>query len=350
MKQGRIGVLVVALLVPAGFYLWQAEAATRTEVPRKTTLVERGTLHQTVLATGVVRPVVGAEINVGSRISGTVVRLPVRVGDHAEAGQVLAELEDSAQRATVDEARAELLLTRARVTLAESTLDRRQRLVAEGVISVEELDTAHRDLAVERARLAAGEARLRSAEIALGYTRITAPIRGVVAEVTTREGETVAAGFSAPTFVRLVDLHRLEVLAYVDETDIGRIALGQAATFTVDTYSDTEFTAVVTAIEPKAVQQGNVVNYVVRLDFEAREGCVLRPEMTAHVRLFIDEREEALTIARNALRRRDGRQYVVVERGGRWVEQEVKTGWRTEGTVEVLNGLEAGERLELNPN
>ena len=72
--------------------------------------------------------------------------------------------------------------------------------------------------------------------------------------------------------------------------------------------------------------------------------------MTAHVQILIDERDGALTAPRGALRRRDGRQYVVVERDGQWVEQKVKTGWRSAGSVEILSGLEEGETLELNPN
>lgn len=352
MKKGRgwSAVAAVGLLAAAGLYFWRSDAATITEAPRQTSRVGRETFEQTVIATGVIRPVVGAEINVGSRISGTVVHLPVAVGDRVESGQLLAVLDATALEAAVAEARAAVALARPRVALAESTLARRQRLAASGLSSGEEVEIAHRDLAVERAQLAAAEARLRAAEIALGYTRITAPMGGVIAAVSTREGETVAADFSAPTFVTILDLDRLEVLAYVDETDIGRIAVGQKARFTVDTYPDADFAATVIAIQPKAALQGSVVNYVVRLDFDSGEGYVLRPEMTAHVELLIAQREEALTAPRGALRHRDGRQYVVVERGGRWVEQEVTTGWRSASAVEILSGLQAGEAVELNPN
>ena len=307
-------------------------------------------MRQTVIATGVIRPVVGAEINVGSRISGTVVRLPVAVGDRVEVGDLLAELDSTALVASVDQARADRALAQPRLGLAESTLERRRALVADGLMSSEELDLALSDVAVATAQLEASEARLRSAQIVRGYTRITAPIRGVVAEVTTREGETVAADFSAPTFVTLVDLDRLEVLAFVDETDIGRIFVGQAATFTVDTYADAEFSATVTAIQPKAEIQGSVVNYIVRLEFERGEDFVLRPEMTAHARLLIEEREDVLAIPRRALRRSEGRQYVVVQRADEWVEQDVRTGWRSDASVEILSGLTENDSVELNPN
>ena len=295
-----------------------------------------------------IRPVVGAEVKVGSRISGTVVSLPVEVGDRVETGQLLAELDKIALEAAADEVRAEVDLAIPRVALAQSTLARRQSLADEGLTSEQDLDTAIRDLAVERARLDVSKARLRSAKIALDYAMITAPISGVVAEVATRKGETVAAGFSAPTFVTIIDLDRLEVLAYVDETDIGRIFVGQRATFTVDTYPDMEFRATVNAIQPRAELQNSVVNYVARLDFETAADFILRPEMTAHVRLVVAERDDALTAPRAALKRRDGRQYVIVQREGEWVEQDVRTGWRSESSVEILSGVENGEVLELN--
>jgi len=340
----------LGLIGPAALYFWPGNAETADASTRRTARVERRTLQRTVIATGVIRPVVGAEINVGSRISGTVVHLSVAVGDRVEVGELLAELDRTALEAAVDQARADLALVKPRLDLAESTLERRRALVASGLMSNEELDVALRDVAVETAQLQASEARLRSALIVLGYTRITAPIAGVVADVTTREGETVAADFSAPTFVTLVDLDRLEVLAYVDETDIGRVFVGQPATFTVDTYAGVEFSAKVTAIQPKAEIQGSVVNYVVRLEFDRGEGFVLRPEMTAHGRLLVEQREDALAVPRRALRRSEGRQYVVVRRAEQWVEQDVRTGWRSGSFVEILSGLAEGDTLELNPN
>ncbi len=342
--------LVAIALVATGInYSWSVEGRVDKQQTRQTSRVDFSKLTETVIATGVIRPMVGAEINVGSRISGTVVSLPVEVGDNVEPGQLLAELDTTALEAAADQVRADVALARPRVALAESVLKRRQQLAGQGLASAEDLETAQRDLAVERARLEASKARLRSAEIILAYTRITAPIRGVVAEVTTREGETVAADFSAPTFVTILDLDRLEVLAYVDETDIGRVEVGQTATFTVDTYPEMEFKAIVNTIQPRAELQNSVVNYVVRLDFETIEGFILRPEMTAHVRLMVAEREDVLTVPRNALKRRDGRQFLLVQREDGWVETNVRTGWRSESSVEILTGVSQGDVIELNP-
>ena len=350
MKKSRwgAGLLTTVAAVAITIYVWPGNEADSSTDTRRTVRVTLGELSETISATGVIRPMTGAEVNVGSRISGTVTRLPVEVGDRVVVGQLLAEVDATALQAEADEAQADVNLSSPRVELAESTLLRRERLAIKGLASDEELEIARQDLAVARAQLEADRARLRSAKIELGYTRITAPIDGVVAEVSTREGETVAAAFAAPNFVTIIDIDRVEVLAYVDETDIGRVTLGQQATFTVDTYPDSEFPARVVAIQPRAELQGSVVNYIVRLEFERVAGFILRPEMTAHVRIVVDERDEALTAPRAAIKRQAGRQFVLLQQDGEWIEQDVRTGWRSDTTVELLSGVREGDVLELN--
>src|SRR4030042_3031009 len=112
-----------------------------------------------------------------------------------------------------------------------------------------------------RAQVMQAEAALRYAQTQLSYTRIVSPIDGVIASVSTQEGETIAAGLTAPTFVTIIDLARLQVDALVDETDIGRVKAGQSATFTVDSFPDEDFGGTVTAIYPKAIIDQNVVDY-----------------------------------------------------------------------------------------
>lgn len=350
MKKGywTVGSALIAIITVATLYAWPGGVAESNNDLRRTATVSMGALNETVMATGVIRPVTGAEVNVGSRISGTVVSLPVAVGDRVEIGQLLAELDATALEAQAAEARADVALSEPRIELAESILARRQKLAEKGLASVEDLDTAKNNRAVARAQLEADKTRLRSAEIALSYTRVTAPINGVVAEVSTREGETVAAAFAAPNFVTIIDLDRLEVLAYVDETDIGRVFVGQQASFTVDTFPNVEFTAEVTAIQPRAELQGSVVNYLVRLVFVPSTDFVLRPEMTAHVRIVVEERDAVLMAPRTTIKRTVGRQYVMVQRDGRWMEQDVQTGWRSESSVEFISGVREGDVLELN--
>jgi len=238
-----------------------------------------------VKASGVIKPQVGAEVRVGSQLSGVVRRLHVQVGDTVAAGQRLAELDGRELLALHAKAVADHRLARAELHYAAANLERQRAIAAARAISAGDLDMAERAHAVAGQQVAAAQAAVDYAQIQLDRAVITAPIGGVVASVATQEGETVSASFSAPTFVTLIDLRRLEVWAYVDETDIGRIEPGQHATFTVDTYGAEEFSGAVTAIYPKAEIRDNVVNYIVVLRFEPRAGRTLRPEMTAIVRI-----------------------------------------------------------------
>lgn len=341
--------LGVTLLAVVAGGLWLRAGTAATEPEARTVRVRRATLDDTVSATGVIRPEVGAEIDVGSRMSGIVRRIPVRVGDSVARGDLLAVIDPTELEAQREQALADLSLAEAQLAMARSEHARAAALAADGIVAPSALDSAARDLEVARARVDLARAQVSSASIRLGYTEIRAPIRGVIAEVTTREGETVAASFAAPTFVTIVDLDRLEVQAYVDETDIGRITLGQEASFSVDTYGDAEFTARVTAINPKAELQNGVVNYIVRLELGERDaGFLLRPEMTAHVRLQVEQRRDVLTLPRRAIRREQGRQLARVQRDGHWVDQEIEAGWRTDHEIEIREGLAEGERVQLN--
>ena len=341
-----LGLAVLVSLVCG--YVWLRTGAASIEPEPDTVRVHRETLDRTVSATGVIRPKVGAEINVGSRVSGIVRSIPVKIGESVRRDDLLARIDPTEFEAELAQTRADLALANAQLALALSSHQRAATLAADGIVAEIELASAARDLKVAQARLALAQARVNSATIRLGYTEIRAPVRGVIANVTTREGETVAASFAAPTFVTIVDLERLEVQAYVDETDIGRIFVGQQAAFTVDTYPDAEFTAQVTAINPKAALQNGIVNYIVRLEFDGQENYILRPEMTAHVQLQVEQRADVLTLPRKAIRRDQGRPYVTVSRAGVWVDQTIQAGWRTEGKVEIQQGLAEGESVQLN--
>lgn len=240
-----------------------------------------------IKASGVIKPCVGAEVRVGSRLSGVVKRLHVQVGDPVSPGQRLAELDDRELLAKLDEANANHRLALAELRYASAHLERQRSIAAARVISAGDLDLAERAFAVAEQKVAAMQAAAEYARVQLDYSVILAPIGGVVASVATQEGETVSASFTTPTFVTLIDLGRLEVWAYVDETDIGRIELGQHATFTVDTYGDASFAGTVTAIYPKAEIRDNVVNYIAVVRFEPQPGRILRPDMTAFVRIAL---------------------------------------------------------------
>jgi macrolide-specific efflux system membrane fusion protein len=355
---------------------------------------ETRTFKATIAALGAVKPQIGAEVKVGSRISGRVWRLRANIGDPVERGEIIAELETAELDALIAQRRAELKLAEARLaafdTLAPEETARAdaevRRFEAEAKLTAEELErqrallerrlvpqaaadvardrhqaaqaqleSARRTLQVVRAgnaeqRKQAGadferaQAALESALVDRSFTMLRSPIRGVIASVATQEGETVAAGLNAPTFVTVVDLERLQLNAYVDEVDIGRIAQGQAVVFTVDAFPARDFTGRVSAIYPTATIQDNVVKYIVAVDIDRGDGALLRPEMTASVRIQLEERL-VLALPARALRREAGRNVVTVLVDGHAEPRDIRVGWRDGPWVEVVNGLTAGDRV-----
>jgi multidrug efflux pump subunit AcrA (membrane-fusion protein) len=145
--------------------------------------------------------------------------------------------------------------------------------------------------------------------------------------------------------VIIIDLERLEVRAYVDETDVGRIKKGQKASFTVDTYPGVDFEGDVTAIYPGAEMRDNVVNYITVIDITGLEGYTLRPEMTTTVRIFQEKRPMVTTVPKQAIHREAGKKYVYTVNGTQKVKRWVSVGWSAGNYVEITKGLEEGEKI-----
>ena len=467
-----IALLAVVALGAAGLVIHRQVSSARQRASLDTAPASRRTLSATVLATGSVKAIVGAEVKVGSRISGVVKRLPVNIGSVVRKGQLIAELDDRETRSQVDQARANLIASRTRlgeleagyasqvvqsrtdVERAEANLaaarsrleqarttvgtvplevtaqiqqakaaveqaeanranakakyDRMQHLLAQDFVAQQDADNARTEYEVAtsqvrhaqavldaananasqtqlkledvsqaqeavhqadsalrmarantaqvrvkeqairtaRAQVMQAEAALRYAETQLSYTRIVSPIDGVIASVSTQEGETIAAGLTAPTFVTIIDLARLQVDALVDETDIGRVKVGQSATFTVDSYPDEEFAGTVTAIYPKAIIDQNVVNYDVVISV-ANPRNLLRPDMTVNVTIAVATREDVLAVPNKAIKREDGTKVVYVLHNGSPERRAVKTGWKDSDYTEVVSGLKEGEPVLL---
>lgn len=339
--------MLLVVLVGSGalFMTRSDEQSDDGKTQARTVEASRRDLRATVLATGVVRPMVGAEVRVGSRVSGVLERLYVTVGDRVRKGQLLAQLDSAELAARVKEAEGALENARAEHTYAVREYARAIELGEKEIIPEAELaaQVRLRDVTASQVRRAAAD--LESARIQLGYTKIRAPIGGVVAEVATQVGETVAASFASPTFVTIIDLDRLEVWAYVDETDIGRVEVGQRVVFTVDTYADSEFEGDVTAIRPMAEIQDAVVNYVTVIEILDGHGKILRPEMTTTVNIFLESRENVIAIPNAAVRRDREGTYVFVMQGASRVRKDIRVGYRGRDYTEVVQGLEEGDRV-----
>jgi RND family efflux transporter MFP subunit len=303
------------------------------------------TIGSAVRATGIIKPRIGAEVRVGSRVSGIVKCLFTRIGDTVKKGALLAELDATELQARFDQSAASYAIAQANLNYNRLDLQRKSELARLKCISRNELDIAEKTYQVSSAQMKEAQANLEYARVQLGFTRIFAPISGVVASVSTQEGETVVASFAAPTFMTIIDLDRLEIWAYVDETDIGRIQTGQQGVFTVDTYADTSFNGRITAIYPKAEMQNNVVNYITVMEINDSKGAILRPEMTTSVTVFMERRTNVLTVPRQAIQGEQGARYVQVLKNDRPLKRPVKTGMSDESFTEILEGLQAGEKV-----
>jgi macrolide-specific efflux system membrane fusion protein len=227
-------------------------------------------------------------------------------------------------------------------------------LIRTNAISQQIVDEAAREhqgalvgIQIAKAELELVEAQLREAQVTLSYATIKAPISGIVASVTTQQGETVAAGLTAPTFLTIVDLDRLQVNALVDEVDIGKVRVGQGVVFNVDAFPAQDFTGQVTAIYPTATIVDNVVKYITAIDINETKRGLLRPEMTTNVQIMLETRT-VLAIPTRAIRQENGRSVVYVAKGLDPELRPVRIGWRDGSWAEVVEGVVAGERILLN--
>lgn len=363
-KNKRILFVILLLACAIGASVWWYASNSKDNGPAApaTAKVVRKDFSSTVLATEAVNPQVGSEVKVGARVSGKVMRLYANIGDAVKKGQVIAELEKEDLTAKVERNRAELAVAEARIAdaqarlkLAEIQYQRQTKLIVDSFTSQEAVDNAAKELAVNQAGLnlarrqvESARAALKEAEANLAYATITAPISGVIASVSTQEGETVAAGLSAPVFVTIVDLKRLQVDAFVDEVDIGKINEGQQVVFTVDSYPAREFKGKVVAIYPKAVIQENVVNYDVVIDITSSYDGLLKPDMTASVTIMLEARPNVLAVPVEAVKRERGKTLLYILTDGRAEPREVKTGWKDGPWLEIAGGVEEGEAVLLS--
>lgn len=368
MKKRRLNKLFMILVLlfcaaaAAAWWTFGRNGEAKQASAQETARVIRRDFSSTVLTTGAVKPQIGAEVRVGARISGKVEQLYANIGDQVKKGQVVAEQEKADLKAVVAKAEAEVKAAEAktadagsRAKLADMEYQRQQNLIKEDFTSRQAVDRALKEkesagagLNLAKRQLDAARAALQEAQVKLSYATITAPISGVIASVSTQKGETVAAGLNAPTFVTIINLNHLQVDAFVDETDIGKVKVGQKAVFTVDTYPNKDFEGVVSAIYPKAIIQDNVVNYDVVIDISSPFKNLLRPDMTTSVTIYQAVRQGVLMIPRKAVIREGGNKFVLMKLpGGTLQRKAIKTGVSSGSNIEIVSGINEGDTVVI---
>lgn len=315
-RRGRwiLAVMVVVGLAGGGYWYWQGQQAKSAVVLYTTETVERGALTVTVTTTGTVEPT--TQVEVSSELSGSLASVKVDFNDQVTVGQVLAELDSTKLSATVENAKAQLASARARVTQAEATaretaatLETQNELAARGVatrkdsVGIEANDErARAAVDIARADLSLAEANLSLVQADLEKAVIRSPINGIVLGRTAEPGQIVAASFEAPVLFTLAeDLTHMDLLVDIDETDIGKVAMGDKASFTVDAYEGKNFPAVITQVRYAPETAADVVTYKAVLSVENPEQ-LLRPGMTATAVITVDEVTDALIVPNAALR------------------------------------------------
>ncbi len=291
----KVAVVVSLAAIAAGaVYYWPKLTQKAVKASAKPSVVraEPRDGSAMVTATGTIRLRTGAEVRVGTQISGIVTKLNVTVGSHIEKDAVIAEIESRGLEARIAQARSQIEVDQASLSKLERELERSRKLLAERLIARQQTEDLEDDLKSASARLEKSRSDLTVVESDLPYLTIRSPIAGTVASVSTQQGETVAASFNAPTFVTIIEDNALELVAMVDETDIANVRRSNPVTFSTETYPSREFRGTVERIAPKATVVSGVVNYEVGI--RIRSGLAeLKPDMTANVTIETARRRSA---------------------------------------------------------
>jgi HlyD family secretion protein len=323
MKRNQIIAVVLAVAVIAGVLYWRH--ATREEVqPYRFTSIERGNLEAAVSATGTLSAV--TTVQVGTQVSGKIVEIFADFNDPVKKGQLVARIDPVIQEAAVREAQANLERNRAEFEQAKREYERNRGLFERKVLTEVEFNNAKYAYEVAQANVKSAEVSLSRARQNLAYTRIYAPVDGVVVERTVDVGQTVAASLSAPQlFLIANDLSQMQILASVDESDIGSIKEDQPARFTVQAYPNQAFMGKVKKVRLQSKTQENVVNYTVEVAVENRDGKLL-PGMTATVEFVTGSANDVLMVSNSALRFRPTEEMIAEVRKAREAERGGEAG------------------------
>jgi HlyD family secretion protein len=301
MKKYRILIItILGLIAVAAIYWFFFRESGKTVTTYTTAVVQRSTISNTVTATGTVEPV--KQVSVGTQVSGVIKKIYVDYNSVVKKGELLAELDKTPLLASLASMKADLESATSATTYQQANYDRIKELFDKKAVSETDYEAALYQYSNAKANLAKMTSEVNKANTNLGYTMIYSPIDGVILSRAVDEGQTVAASFSTPTLFTIAqDLTKMQVVANVDEADIGQVKEGQKVTFTVDAYPDDNFTGTVKQVRLLAVTTSNVVTYSVVVDAPNPE-LKLKPGLTASIIVYTSEVENVLSIPTKALR------------------------------------------------
>ena len=297
-KKMIIGIGAVLLIAALAWFLIQKDSSSQERYVM--TKIDRGDLESVVSSTGTLGAV--TTVAVGTQVSGRIAKIYTDFNKTVKKGDLIAMLDTSSLLMAVSEAESSFEKAKAQLKQAKQDLDRTQYLFKENIKTKNDLEQAQVNHESAMANMKSAQSSLERSRINLGYASIYAPIDGIVISRSIDVGQTVAASFSSPTLFQIAnDLEKMQILANVDESDIGQIKDGQEVRFTVQAQPDRTFTGQVSQIRLEPTTVNNVVNYTVVISVANKEGLLL-PGMTATIDFLVGQAKNVLRVANAALR------------------------------------------------
>ena len=315
-------------------------------------------IQTSITATGTIEPV--TSVTVGTQVSGIVSKLFVDYNSEVKKGQVIAELDKTNLMSQLNTARANLSSAQSSLNYQAANYKRYKTLFDKGLVSADEYETAQLSYRQSKEQVASAREEVQRAQTNLGYATITSPIDGIVLSKSVEEGQTVAASFSTPELFKIAqDLTNMQVVADIDEADIGGVKEGQRVTFTVDAFPDDTFEGKVTQVRQEPTTESNVVTYEVIISAPNKD-LKLKPGLTANVTIFTLEKNQVVAIPSKALRFApndailqegetiedcEGKNKVWTKQGSVFKAYAVEVGITNGVLTEITKGLKVGTEI-----
>ena len=293
--------LVVAVVIIVAIVAWALSGSKKEEqISFETAAVAPANIMNSITATGTIEPV--TSVTVGTQVSGIVSKLYVDYNSVVKKGQVIAELDKTNLMSQLNSAKTQLATAQSQLNYQTTNFNRYKTLYQKGLVAADDFDSAKLSYTQAKEQVAAAKEEVQRAQTNLGYATITSPIDGIVLSKSVEEGQTVAASFSTPELFTIAqDLTNMQVVADVDEADIGDVAVGERVTFTVDAYPNDTFEGTVKQVRLQATTTNNVVTYEVVISAPNAE-LKLKPGLTANVTIYTAERQGVTCATAKALR------------------------------------------------
>lgn len=293
--------VIAAVAAIAALAVWLLSDGKKEEkITFDTAAVAPANIMNSITATGTIEPV--TSVTVGTQVSGIVSKLFVDYNSVVKKGQVIAELDKTNLMSQLNTAKTQLATAQSQLNYQTANYKRYKTLFEKGLVAADDFDNAKLSYTQAKEQVASAKEEVQRAQTNLGYATITSPIDGVVLSKSVEEGQTVAASFSTPELFTIAqDLTNMQVVADVDEADIGDVKEGERVTFTVDAYPDDTFKGEVKQVRQEATTTNNVVTYEVVISAPNAD-LKLKPGLTANVTIYTAERKGVLSVPSKALR------------------------------------------------